>query len=133
MSSTLGASCSSHWSAACAGDTEASGRPYHRRAREDRVILTARPAERTERHECNATAEALLQDRGPAAVGQVEQVLYAGNAGTGRGVLQLSEADVTQAYPGDQALVAGRDHRGHLVIETGIYLSVAGQPQVNRC
>jgi len=72
-------------------------------------------------------AEALLQNGGPAAVGEVEQVLHADDAGPGRSLPELSEADVTQAYPGDESRVAGRHHRGQLVIEAGVDAPVTGQ------
>src|SRR6185437_10939230 len=42
------------------------------------------------------------------------------------------EADVAQACPGDQALVAGRYHRGQLVIEARVDPPAAGQAQVHR-
>ncbi len=45
---------------------------------------------------------------------------------------ELVEAGVTQAYPGDQALVAGRHHRGQLVIEARVDPPATGQAQVHR-
>jgi predicted MFS family arabinose efflux permease len=47
-------------------------------------------------------------------------------------VPQLFEADVAQAYPGDEAIVAGRHHRGQLVIEACADAAVTGQPEVDR-
>jgi hypothetical protein len=47
-------------------------------------------------------------------------------------VPKLFEADIAEANPGDQALVAGRHHRGQLVIETRIGPPVAGQAEVSR-
>jgi len=44
----------------------------------------------------------------------------------------LFEADVAQAYTGDEALVAGRHHSGHLVIEGRVGAAVAGQAEVDR-
>ena len=48
------------------------------------------------------------------------------------GVPELFEADIAQANAGDQALVAGRHHRGQLVIETCADAPVTGQPEVHR-
>jgi hypothetical protein len=62
----------------------------------------------------------------------VEQVLHADDAGACRGVPKLFEVDVARAYPGDQALVAGRHHRGQLVIEARVDPPAAGQAQVHR-
>ena len=46
-------------------------------------------------------------------------------------MLQLLQADVAQAYPGDQALVPGRHHSGQLVVEASVYAAVAGQAEVD--
>jgi len=83
-------------------------------------------------NERDAPAQALLENRGPVAEGEVEQVLHADDAGACRGVPELVEADVTQAHPGDQALVAGRHHRGQLVIKARVDPPAAGQAQVHR-
>jgi hypothetical protein len=48
-------------------------------------------------------------------------------------VPELFQADVAQAYPGEEALVAGRHHRGQLVIEACVDAPVTGQAEVNRC
>jgi hypothetical protein len=63
----------------------------------------------------------------------MEHVLHADNLGPCHGVLKLFQADIAQAYPGDQALVAGRHHRGQLVIEARTDAPVAGQAEVDRC
>ena len=44
---------------------------------------------------------------------------------------ELFKADIAQAYPGDEALVAGRYHRGELVIEARVDAPVTGQAEVN--
>ena len=62
-------------------------------------MLAARPAERAERHERDAAAEALLEYGGPIAEGEVEQVLHADDVGPCHGVPELVDTDVTQAYP----------------------------------
>jgi hypothetical protein len=48
---------------------KAGRRPGYHRAAQHGVVPAARPAERAERHERDPAAKALLQDRGPAAVG----------------------------------------------------------------
>jgi len=68
------------------GDSETGGGSDDDRAGEHGVVPAARPAERAERHERDAAAEALRQNRGPAAVGEVEQVLHADDVSPGRGV-----------------------------------------------
>ena len=47
------------------------------------------------------------------------------------GMPQLLEAHVAQADPGDEAFVAGCDHRGQLVVEARVHAAVAGQAQVD--
>ena len=83
--------------ATCAGVTSrrAASRDY--RAGEYR-FPAARPAQRAERHERDAAAEALREDRGFAAVGQVEQVLHADDLGCD-GAQQLVEATLLSPTP----------------------------------
>jgi uncharacterized membrane protein YbhN (UPF0104 family) len=114
------------------GDAKAGGCLNDHRAGEHGVVPAARPAKRAERHERDTPAEALLENRGPTAEGEVEQVLHADNVGPGHGVPELVQADVAQAYPGDEALVAGRDHRRQLVIEPRVDPPATGQAQVHR-
>jgi hypothetical protein len=45
----------------------------------------------------------------------------------------LFETDVTQANPRDETFVAGRRHRGQLVVEACVGAPAAGQAQVHRC
>src|SRR6202034_3285910 len=85
-----------------------------------------------ERHEGDSAADTLLVDRGRAAVGEVEQVLHAGDLGAVRGVPKLFEADVAQADAGDETLVAGLDHGGQLIIEARVGAAGAGQTEVDR-
>ena len=61
----------------------------------------------------------------------MEQVLHAGDLGAVGGVPELLEADVTQADAGDQALVAGPDHGGQLIVEARVGPARAGQPEVD--
>jgi FMN-dependent dehydrogenase len=82
------------------GDAEAGGRPGDHRAGEHRIARAARQAERAERHEGDSTADALRQDGGRAAAGEVEHVLHADDLGAVRGVPELLEADVAQADTG---------------------------------
>ena len=72
------------------------------------------------------------QDRGRAAVGEVEQVLHADDLGAVRGVPELFEADVAQADTSDETLVAGLDHGGQLIIEARVGAAGAGQTEVDR-
>ena len=81
MSSTFGASCSSHCSATWAGRAEPGGDLVYDGAVQHRIALAAGQAERAERHERDLLAQALVQDRSAAAVGQVEQVLDADDPG----------------------------------------------------
>ena len=46
---------------------------------------------------------------------------------------ELFEADVAQAHARDETLIAGRHHRGQLVVEPCVDAPVAGQAEVNRC
>src|SRR5690348_9339328 len=133
MSNTLGASCSSHCRATCAGVIPRRAAVWMTTGLVSTGLSGPRGQPRgAERHERDAAAQALLENRGPVAEGGVEQVLHADDAGACRGVPELVEADVTQAYPGNQALVAGRYHRGQLVIEARVDPPAAGQAQVHR-
>ena len=67
-------------------DTEAGGCLDDYRVGKYGVLLAAGPAKRAERYERDSTAEALLHKRCPAAVGEVEHVLHADNAGPCHGV-----------------------------------------------
>jgi hypothetical protein len=63
----------------------------------------------------------------------VEQVLHADDVGARYGVPELVEADIAQPYPGDEALVTGRRHRGQLVVEARVDAPATGQAEVSRC
>ena len=62
----------------------------------------------------------------------MEEVLHADDVGARSGMLQLLHADIAQAYPGNQTLVAGCHHHGQLVVEARIDAAVAGQAEVDR-
>src|SRR2546430_15976509 len=61
----------------------------------------------------------------------MELVLHARDVREATGVQQVLEGDVAQANRRDQPVVAGRGHRGQLVIEEPVGPGRAHQPQVD--
>ena len=70
-----------------------------------------------ERHERDAALGALLEYLLRSAVGGVVGVLRARDVGEPQRVEQVRHGDVAQADFADQAVVAGLDHGGELVVE----------------
>jgi hypothetical protein len=111
---------------------QAGGGGRHRRARLDPVAAAGEAGtEREERHEGDAAGVALLEYRHRPPVGQVEQVLHAGDVGDGQRAAEVAGRDVAEADAADQAVLARRHHGGELVIEELVGRGVVHEAQVD--
>src|ERR1700751_906249 len=98
IKSTSGRRSSSPASATWAGvQRRRGGGGRTRRAGRDRVAAAGEAgAERKERHESDAAGVALLEYRHGPPVGQVQQVLHAGDVGDGQRPAQVAGRDVAE-------------------------------------
>ena len=99
------------------GRTQARAEVGEDGTREDGVLDAAWPAQRAERHECDALRGAFVQEVERALIGEVEQVLHADDLGLVDGSAQVLCRYVAEADPVDQSFVAGLDERGELRVE----------------